>query len=53
MKCPECEEPCDELVEYDGYKMCPECKEYTSNDDAYNDHLREESLKHMCEEDWE
>lgn len=31
-QCPECLEETEELVEFDGEQMCPECAEHFQND---------------------
>jgi len=51
MKCKECDEETDKLVEYEnggqyGKKMCAECKEHFQNEDNYNAAMEADSSEY-------
>ena len=48
MKCNECENDTEELEEYGGRQMCPECMEYEVNEYAWAEALRRDSAE--CDE---
>lgn len=45
IECPECLEPCNELVDADGYQVCPECRDAFEADQAQHDDEFQQSLE--------